>query len=64
MLALVVAVGLMRQVLAADQGTSLMREIAAAIQEGAVAFLKRQFRGIGIVVVPLAVLVFFTATRS
>jgi len=62
-LALVVAVGLMRQVLAADQGTSLMREIAAAIQEGAVAFLKRQFRAIGIVVVPLAVLVFFTATK-
>ena len=47
---------MMRQVLAADQGTSLMREIAAAIQEGAVAFLKRQFRAIGIVVVPLAVL--------
>ncbi len=62
-LALVVAVGLMRQVLAADQGTSLMREIAAAIQEGAVAFLKRQFRAIGIVVMPLAVLVFFTATK-
>jgi K(+)-stimulated pyrophosphate-energized sodium pump len=60
---LAVAVALMRLVLAADQGTSLMREIAAAIQEGAVAFLKRQFRAIGIVVVPLAVLVFFTATK-
>ena len=40
-----------------------MREIAAAIQEGAEAFLKRQFRVIGIIVVPLAVLVFFTATK-
>jgi K(+)-stimulated pyrophosphate-energized sodium pump len=60
---LLVAVALMRQVLAADQGTPLMREIAAAIQEGAVAFLKRQFRAIGIIVIPLAVLVFFTATK-
>ena len=40
-----------------------MREIAAAIQEGAVAFLRRQFRAIGIIVIPLAVLIFFTATK-
>ncbi|HET6793824.1 MAG TPA: sodium-translocating pyrophosphatase [Acidimicrobiales bacterium] len=60
--ALITAFALMRNVLAADTGTDLMREIAAAIQEGAEAFLKRQFRIIGIVVVPLAVLVFFTAT--
>jgi len=58
-----VAILLMRQVLAADQGTPLMRQIASAIQEGAVAFLKRQFRAIGIIVIPLAVLVFFTATK-
>src|ERR1700733_9089603 len=61
--ALLVALALMREVLAADQGTSLMREIAAAIQEGAEAFLRRQFRAIAIIVVPLAVLVFFTATK-
>ncbi len=54
---------LMRGVLAADTGTPKMREIAAAIQEGAVAFLRRQFRAIGIIVVPLAVLIFFTATK-
>ena len=42
-LSLLVALNLMRGVLAADQGTSVMREIAAAIQEGAQAFLKRQF---------------------
>ncbi|HVB06912.1 MAG TPA: sodium-translocating pyrophosphatase [Acidimicrobiales bacterium] len=62
-LALVVALGLMRNVLSAGTGTPLMREIAAAIQEGAEAFLKRQFRVIGIIVVPLAVLVFLTATK-
>ncbi len=62
-LALIVALSLMRGVLAAGTGTPLMREIAAAIQEGAEAFLKRQFRVIGIIVLPLAVLVFFTATK-
>ncbi|MHB1584369.1 MAG: sodium-translocating pyrophosphatase [Acidimicrobiales bacterium] len=54
---------LMRGVLAADQGTAKMRDIARAIQEGAEAFLKRQFRTILLIVVPLAVLIFFTATK-
>ncbi|HVX20715.1 MAG TPA: sodium-translocating pyrophosphatase [Acidimicrobiales bacterium] len=54
---------LMRGVLAADTGTAKMREIAKSIQEGAEAFLKRQFRTILIIVVPLAVLIFFTATK-
>src|SRR5579863_7069832 len=62
-LCLVVAVSLMRGVLAANQGTSLMKEIAAAVQEGAEAFLRRQFRAILIIIVPLAVLVFLTATK-
>ena len=61
--AIATAVYLMRGVLAADTGTDSMREIAAAIQEGAEAFLKRQFKTIGIIVVPLFVLVFFTATQ-
>jgi K(+)-stimulated pyrophosphate-energized sodium pump len=60
---LVVGLILMRGVLAADTGTPKMREIAAAIQEGAVAFLRRQFRAIGIIIIPLAVLIFFTATK-
>jgi K(+)-stimulated pyrophosphate-energized sodium pump len=54
---------LMRGVLRADQGTAKMRSIAKAIQEGAEAFLGRQFRAILMVVIPLAVLIFFTATK-
>ena len=63
LVAIVTALYLMRGVLAADTGTDTMREIAAAIQEGAEAFLKRQFKTIAIIVVPLFVLVFFTATK-
>jgi K(+)-stimulated pyrophosphate-energized sodium pump len=54
---------LARNVLATDTGTPKMREIALAVQEGAEAFLKRQFRTIIIIVVPLAILIFFTATK-
>ena len=61
-LAVVVGFALMKGVLAADQGTPKMREIALAIQEGAMAYLKRQFRTIGFILVPLAVLVFLTST--
>jgi K(+)-stimulated pyrophosphate-energized sodium pump len=60
-----IAAGLLlaRNVLAADTGTPKMKEIALAVQEGAEAFLKRQFRTIAIIVVPLAILIFFTATK-
>jgi K(+)-stimulated pyrophosphate-energized sodium pump len=61
--AILVGIVLMRGVLAADKGTTTMQEIAGAIQEGAVAFLRRQFKTIAIVVIPLFVLVFFTATK-
>jgi K(+)-stimulated pyrophosphate-energized sodium pump len=60
---LVTGVLLMRNVLAADQGTASMKDIAKAIQEGAEAFLSRQFKTILIIIVPLAVLIFFTATK-
>ncbi len=63
LLALAVGAFLVRSVLDADTGTDKMREIAAAIQEGAMAYLKRQFRTIGIIVVPVAVIVFVTSTE-
>src|SRR5450755_3690793 len=53
--ALVVAVLLVRTVLAASQGTAKMQEIATAVQEGAAAYLRRQFKTISVFVV----LIFF-----
>ncbi|TSA21496.1 MAG: sodium-translocating pyrophosphatase [Actinomycetales bacterium] len=43
LLALAIAYALRAQVLAADEGTEKMKEIAAAVQEGAAAYLNRQF---------------------
>src|SRR5437764_12475917 len=60
-IALVIALGalafayyLVRAVMAADQGTTKMRDIARAVQEGAAAYLRRQFRTLGV----FAVIVF------
>ena len=50
-LALVLAVIFRRQVLAADDGTEKMQEIARAVQEGATAYLTRQFKTLAIFVV-------------
>jgi len=62
LVAIATGVVLMRAVLASDQGTPSMIEIAKAVQEGASAYLRRQFKTIGIIVVPLAILVFLTST--
>jgi K(+)-stimulated pyrophosphate-energized sodium pump len=61
LLALAVGFYLVKGVLAADAGTPKMQEIALAIQEGAWAYLKRQFRTIGFILIPLAVIVFITS---
>ncbi len=53
--ALVVAGILVREVLAASEGTQRMKEIGAAVQEGAAAYLNRQFKTLSI----FAVVVFF-----
>jgi K(+)-stimulated pyrophosphate-energized sodium pump len=63
LLAIGVGFYLMRRVLATDQGTPTMIEIAKAIQEGALAYLRRQFKTIAIIVIPLAFLVFVTSTH-
>jgi K(+)-stimulated pyrophosphate-energized sodium pump len=62
LLALGVGYFLMKGVLAQDAGTPTMQEIAKAIQEGAMAYLKRQFRTIALILVPVAVVVFLTST--
>ena len=62
-LALLVGWVMMRGVLAQDAGTEKMGEIASAVQEGAMAYIKRQFRTILLIVIPLAVVVFATSTE-
>ncbi|MEN9804568.1 MAG: hypothetical protein RIS41_1415 [Actinomycetota bacterium] len=61
-LALGVGFFLVKKVMAEDAGSPKMREIASAIQEGAWAYLKRQFKTIAVILIPLAVIVFVTST--
>src|SRR5260370_32567336 len=57
-LALVVAWGLRGYVLRQDNGTPEMRKISDAIQEGAEAFLRRQYRTIGLLSIALGALIY------
>jgi K(+)-stimulated pyrophosphate-energized sodium pump len=58
LLSLVMAVVFRRQVLAADEGTTAMQDIARAVQEGANAFLTRQFRTLAVFAVLAFALLF------
>ena len=59
LVALIVAYFLVKQVLAAPQGSPKMIEIAKAIQQGSAAYLKRQFSTVGAFVVVIGILIFF-----
>ncbi|GAA4693267.1 sodium-translocating pyrophosphatase [Phytohabitans rumicis] len=58
LVALGFAAALVRAVLATGKGTTKMQEIAGAVQEGASAYLLRQFRTLGVFVVIAVVLLF------
>ena len=55
-LALLLAYYFAKVVLRADQGTDLMREIGAAIREGAMAFLRREYQWVSVFVAAMFVL--------
>src|SRR3954449_7303105 len=57
--ALLFAWYLVREVLSAPEGTPKMREIAEAIQDGAKAYLSRQFRTVAVFLAVLTVALFF-----
>jgi K(+)-stimulated pyrophosphate-energized sodium pump len=58
LIALAIAFGLRAQVLVQPDGTAKMREIAEAVQEGAAAYLNRQFKTLSVFVAIVFVLLF------
>src|SRR5262245_60830358 len=58
------ALMLVGQVKNADQGTPRMQEIARAVREGADAYLFRQFRVVGVLIVVITVALYFAASSS
>jgi K(+)-stimulated pyrophosphate-energized sodium pump len=58
LIALAIGFVLRKEVLAAGQGTERMQDIGRAVQEGASAYLNRQFRTLGVFVVIVFVLLF------
>jgi K(+)-stimulated pyrophosphate-energized sodium pump len=55
---------LVKQVKGADLGTKRMQEIAQAVREGANAYLYRQFRVVGVLIVLITVVLYFAAKAS
>ncbi|HEY9476302.1 MAG TPA: sodium-translocating pyrophosphatase, partial [Mycobacteriales bacterium] len=62
--ALVFAYFLIREVMAAGQGTPKMQEIAKAVQEGARAYLNRQFRTLAVFAAIVFVVLLFLPTNE
>jgi K(+)-stimulated pyrophosphate-energized sodium pump len=62
-LALLYGIWATRSVLAASAGTARMQEIAAAVQEGAKAYLNKQYTTIGIVGIVVAIILFFALSK-
>jgi K(+)-stimulated pyrophosphate-energized sodium pump len=58
-LALILAAVFRAQVLKHGEGTEKMQEIGRAVQEGASAYLTRQFKTLSFFIVPIAVLLYF-----
>ena len=63
-LGLLYAMTLVKQVYGADKGTEKMQAIAAAVREGANAYLYRQFRVVAMLIVLITVALYFGATAS
>ncbi|MER6825293.1 sodium-translocating pyrophosphatase [Streptosporangium sp. NPDC000563] len=64
LLALAVAGTLVREVLSADQGTERMQNIARAVQEGASAYLARQFRTLALFVILIPFLLYLLPAET
>jgi K(+)-stimulated pyrophosphate-energized sodium pump len=62
-LALVYGIWATKSVLAASAGNQRMQEIAAAVQEGAKAYLNKQYTTIGAVGIVVAVILFFALSK-
>src|SRR3989338_4811777 len=59
LLSIIVAKLIASQIKKADSGNEKMKEIGDAIHEGAMAFLKREYKAIAVFVIIMAVVIFF-----
>ncbi|MFH1848077.1 MAG: sodium/proton-translocating pyrophosphatase, partial [Candidatus Omnitrophota bacterium] len=63
-LALLFAGFLVTRILKEDEGTDKMKEIAAAVKEGALAYLKRQYAGVSLFFIIMFAVLLFLALRG